>query len=191
MRIPRLGKTLLAAVLAVVGGLLITGAASADNKPQPFNVIALATGGDLGNVKPAGASGRFVVKDRPISGFLLTNPADFGTVYGGFDLSFGTNVPIDTQSGQIHGKGTLYLPTRQIAINVTAKSKYAGTCDLVEAPPGYVFEMLVASGTFTFTGGDQGQGDLNATVCFVRESPGGHIAAFTGGIIFLSGQWHP
>lgn len=190
MRIPRFGKTLIAAALAVVGGLIITGAASADSKQQPFNVIALAVAGDVGDVTQAGQSGRFVVKDRPISGVLVTNPADLGTIYGGFDLNFGTNVPISTQSGQLHGKGALYLPTGQVDINVTASTVYAGPCTL-PVPFAEHSEMLFASGSFTLTGGTPGQGQLGATVCFVRVSPGGHIHAFTGGIITLDGKWKP
>lgn len=61
----------------------------------PF-VISLGLG-----IKPAGESGRFVVPSRRVFGFLS------GSVNAPFMIQFATNVPISTQSGNIHG--TLFI----------------------------------------------------------------------------------
>jgi hypothetical protein len=64
-------------------------------RDQPF-VISLGLG-----IKPAGGSGRFVVPSRRVFGFLT------GSVSAPFMIQFATNVPISTQSGNIHG--TLFI----------------------------------------------------------------------------------
>lgn len=61
----------------------------------PF-VISLGLG-----IKPGGESGRFVVPSRRVFGFLG------GSVNAPFMIQFATNVPISTQSGNIHG--TLFV----------------------------------------------------------------------------------
>lgn len=58
----------------------------------PF-IISLGEG-----IKPAGVSGRFVVPSRRVFGFLG------GSVNAPFMIQFATNVPIATQSGNIHGE---------------------------------------------------------------------------------------
>lgn len=66
MRIPRLGKTLLAAVLAVVGAVVITGAASADSGQVGFKAQGpvIFVGLDIPNESYTTASMEFDRKDR-------------------------------------------------------------------------------------------------------------------------------
>ncbi|MGH8628036.1 MAG: hypothetical protein ACREYC_23130 [Gammaproteobacteria bacterium] len=85
----------------------------------PF-VISLGLG-----IKPAGESGRFVVPSRRVFGFLS------GSVNAPFMIQFATNVPISTQSGNIHG--TLFI------------------CENATPPPGLEFFGCVDPSTLDFS----------------------------------------
>lgn len=97
MRIDMLKGLRVAVVVALV--LALAPAASRADGPQnafvaqgPF-VISLGFG-----IHPAGQSGRFVVPSRRVFGFLG------GSVNAPFMIQFATNVPIATQSGNVHGE---------------------------------------------------------------------------------------
>lgn len=86
-------------VAAAVAALLVApGMAQAASPFESFVaqgpfIISLGEG-----IKPAGVSGRFVVPSRRVFGFLG------GSVNAPFMIQFATNVPIATQSGNIHGE---------------------------------------------------------------------------------------
>src|SRR5438093_9142936 len=84
--------------LALVALLLAPGFAQAGSPFQSFVahgpfIISLGDG-----IRPAGNSGRFVVPSRRVFGFLG------GSVNAPFMIQFATNVPIVTQSGNVHGQ---------------------------------------------------------------------------------------
>lgn len=86
-------------VAAAVAALLVApGMAQAASPFESFVaqgpfIISLGEG-----IKPAGVSGRFVVPSRRVFGFLG------GSVNAPFMIQFAINVPIATQSGNIHGE---------------------------------------------------------------------------------------
>lgn len=212
MRVLKVNRFWPALAVAFGAALVIVTAASADGGRIPFYALGFATSGDTGEVDAAGNSGRYVVKDRTITGALL-DPTG-GAFNGSFSFTFGTNVPIETQSGQIHGDGALNLvqadgSIRTIATSVAATATNVGHCTQTSpvGDPGQNFllsysEQLEVTGNLTFTNGDQGHGDVTATVCFVRDYVlsyiltgvavgDGHVALFSGGLINLSGEWSP
>jgi hypothetical protein len=63
----------------------------------PFSASGAIEAINPGNVKPAGKSDRFIVEERQVSGRLS------GDLSGPFTLTYAANVPIATQSGQLHG----------------------------------------------------------------------------------------
>lgn len=213
MRVLKVNRFWPALAVAFGAALVIVTAASADGGRIPFYALGFATSGDTGEVDAAGQSGRYVVKDRTIVGALI-DPTT-GSPNGSFSFTFGTNVPLATQSGQIHGDGALNLAQadgsiRSIATSVAATATNVGACALT-SPIGdptqnfllSISEQLEVTGGFTFTNGDQGHGDVTATVCFVRDYVynyvvyglvgvgEGHIALFSGGVVNLSGEWSP
>ncbi|HEV8309929.1 MAG TPA: hypothetical protein VGW35_19875 [Methylomirabilota bacterium] len=183
MKPPR-GKQL-ALALGLAVGLLVTlspGLARAAG-PTPFSASGsfLATECatvpwliDEGAVTPAGESGRFVVKNRTVSGTL-----DGPDITGPFLLDFGTNVPIATQSGQIHAKLTFANPQTQ--------ASGSGSSNFIlgpaVVPPGFpcdgqpkVVVVLGITGSLTFTGGGvQGNGDVEGTFTVAIDPATGHI----------------
>lgn len=85
--------------LVAVGSLLLAPGLAHAGSPFPSFVaqgpfiISLGYG-----IHPAGNSGRFVVPSRRVFGWLA------GSVNAPFMIDFATNVPIATQSGNIHGE---------------------------------------------------------------------------------------
>ena len=131
LRLHRLTLTvLLAAALVAIAGA--TGQiAMAKGEPTQFvsqgltDILfdpATPPGIDQGDVKPAGKSGRFVVKDRTVTGALTAILP--GSPEGRFTFVYGTNVPLLTQSGQIHG--TLSIAGGEIEARVSGRSSLVG-----------------------------------------------------------------
>lgn len=184
MSYPR--KVLLAAALVLA---LAPGTVWAGGSPTPFAVTGPILTIDDGDVAAAGKSGRFVVKERHITGLL------FGSVgYGEpFTFTFGTNVPLLTQSGQIHG--TLTAGVYQAAVR--ASSQIGATpIPCAVAPPGSpcvdgFLPGLLIDGTFAFTGGVEGDGTATGWLIPDIDPATGHIVGVLAGAIELVGQWQP
>lgn len=150
---------------------------------------------DDGNVKAAGKSTRFVVKDRNVGGTLSGFIGDTLLGNAPFTFTFGTNVPIMTQSGNIHGTLTL----GDYAANVAAKAQlgvtpapcpaeWAATFGCIETSPGlFFFPGLLINGTLTFTDGAQGHGVVDAWV-IPLIGPGGHIVGVFAGALMIQGN---
>ncbi|MCH7911186.1 MAG: nickel pincer cofactor biosynthesis protein LarB, partial [Candidatus Hydrogenedentes bacterium] len=162
---------------ALLGMLIIFGAsgdtAFAKGKPTAFSADGLVTGLDGGDVQAAGQSGRFVVQNRIATGNLDAGATS--DLHGAFSFTFGTNVPLLTQSGQVHG--TVTFAGGDIVANVTAISSFAGvpggTIVPGFGPVGIV--PLNLNGRLTFTSGAQGNGSIDATIWAVIDPVGGHI----------------
>lgn len=157
----------------------------AGSKPTPFSAMGVFVPGspawtiNQGDVKAAGASGRFVVMDRTVTGFLT------GDLAGPFVFTFGANVPITTQSGQFHG--TLVVSPAE---NPSYGAQARGSSSLLLGPvfafvpgielPGLPPNIAVAiklslSGSMTFTDGAQGNGAINGTFTVAIDPVTGHI----------------
>lgn len=192
----RMRKVASALLLVGILMMLTTVAATAAKGPRtPFAAEGAFLSINEGEVRPAGNSGRFVVKDRTISGIL------FGpSLVGPFDFTYGTNVPIATQSGQIHGT----LAVGEYVAKVHASSSIGLTpvpCDPASSPPGTCIPDpaspyggwvpgLLIEGTLTFTDGTAGHGDLAGWVIPMIDPDTGHIIGIIAGGIGVSGQWH-
>ena len=187
LKLHRLALTVLLAVaLMVIAGA--TGqVAMAKSKATPFasqgltdTLLDPATppGIDQGNVIPAGKSGRFVVKDRTVTGTLAALLP--GSPEGRFAFVYGTNVPLLTQSGQIHG--TLSIDGGEIEAKVHAESVLQGL-----TPEG--LPIIGISGKLTFTSGATGTGEIQGVITPVLDPVSLHIIGLAYGELGIAGQW--
>lgn len=113
-------------------------------------------------------------------------------------MTYTANVPIATQSGQLHGtldmsddSGTTYVARFQATSSIGLTPLGCDTPDGATCigTPGVVPGLLI-SGTLTFTEGSQGHGMLSAWI--VPELDGdGHISGILAGWLTVSGQWGP
>jgi len=133
---------------------------------------------DQGNVIPAGESGRFVVKDRTVTGTLAALIP--GSPDGRFAFSYGTNVPLLTQSGQIHG--TLSIDGGEIEASVRARSELQGFTD--QGLP-----VIAITGKLTFTSGATGTGEIGGVIVPVLDPSTLHIIGLAYGELGIVGQW--
>lgn len=184
-------------VLLAVGLLLVLAPATvvAGGPPTPFVAYGPIGSIDDGDVTAAGKGGRFVVRDREVTGVLFGSIGGLPGVPGAgepYTFTFGTNVPLMTQSGEIHGT----LTAGGYEAKVHAASEIGATsiswCTVV--PPGTPCDGfipgLLLQGTFTFTAGAQGHGTATGWVIPLTDAAG-HIVGVLGGAIELTGQWQP
>src|SRR5688572_27917703 len=92
-----LGRIVAAGVIALLAALGPVQAVSA----EPFLAGGRITTIDDGDIKAAGNSGRFIVRNRAVGGFLTGFVGTDAFVEEPFTFTFKTNVPIQTQSGNI------------------------------------------------------------------------------------------
>lgn len=163
-----LGRVVAAAVIAALAAFGSTEAVAED-----FGAVGQITDIDEGNVKAAGKSGRFVVKERTVTG-TLSGIVGGTSVNEEFTFTFGTNVPLMTQSGNIHGT----LTFGNYEAKVAAKSQLGIT------PVGY--PGLLINGTLTFTDGTQGHGVVDAWV--IPNIVDGHIVGVHAGMLTIQGN---
>ena len=171
-------------------------------KPVSFGAVGTIATIDDGDVSAAGASTRFVVKERHITGLLD------GSLLGAYTLTYGSNVPIATQSGNIHGTLSITGPTDYEATVTGSSELLAGPVGAFLPGTGIVLAVALGiEGKLTFTDGAQGHGTFEAGV-WVRITPDGHIVGVLpeglplfgpGGPlgidtgpsgVSISGQWH-
>ena len=153
----------------------------------PFSVSGTITMIDTGDVKPAGQSGRFIVRDRHITGTFT------GSISAPFVITFDTNVPLATQSGRIHGR----LIAGVYEANVTMASSTGATpveCDIpdgstcIATPGGNFVPGLLLNGRMNFLSGAKGQGSVTGWLIPVLDDQG-HIANILVSQLAISGQW--
>ena len=184
-----LGRIVTTAMIAALATISSVQAVSA----EPFMAGGEISSIDDGDVKAAGNSGRFVVRNRHVGGTL--SGVVGGLPFHGepFTFAFKTNVPIQTQSGNIQG----YLTFGDYEAKVIARSELGVTpvpCPqgwepwCVEAQPGSFFlPGLLITGTAVFTGGTEGSGGVNAFIV-PRLNPEGHIIGILAAGLQIQGE---
>lgn len=183
-------------VIAVLAVIFLTPAVATAKSPfTQFGSLGTITGIGEGTVAPAGNSGRYIVKDRFVTGALIEGSGP----QGGFTLTYGANVPIETQSGQIHG--TLTIDT---AAGEVYEAKVRGESSLgltpvpctqpdwvtcIGTPYGNFVPGLLIEGTFTFTSGAKGNGDLSAWLVPLLDADY-HIIDVIISEVTINGKWN-
>lgn len=195
-----MGRVMAAATIAAFAAFGSTQAVADD-----FALGGQITTIDDGNVKAAGKSGRFVVKNRHVGGTLSGFIGDTPLVNVPFTFTFGTNVPIMTQSGNIHG--TLVIDNGAYNAKVAAKSAigvtpapcpaaWAAVYGCIETAPGvFFFPGLLINGKLTLTNGDaqghgtvDGYGSVDGWVIPIIDPATGHIVGVFAGALSLQGS---
>ena len=157
----------------------------------PFSVSGVILNIDTGDVKPAGQSGRFIVRDRQITGTFTGSIG--GTAGVPFVITFDTNVPLATQAGRIHGR----LIAGVYEANVTMASSTGPTPVECETPDGATCILtpggnfvpgLLLNGRMNFLSGAKGQGSVNGWLIPLLDDQG-HIVSIVASQLTISGQW--
>jgi hypothetical protein len=170
---------LLAAAMLAFGASSALAGQSAPSASAIYFPGAEGWGITPGDVDAAGASGRFVVKDRTLSGVFLP-----GDISGPFSFTFGTNVPLQTQSGQFHG--SLNVPATGVQAAARGSSKLAGepalaclaACAVPGFPAGVPYAVAVSldlTGSLTYTAGARGVAVIDGTITVAIDPDTGHI----------------
>ena len=153
----------------------------------PFSVSGTITMIDTGDVKPAGHSGRFIVRDRHITGTFT------GSINAPFVITFDTNVPIATQSGRIHGRliagvyeANVTMASSTGATPVECETPDGATC--IATPGGNFVPGLLLNGRMNFLSGAKGQGSVTGWLIPVIDDQG-HIVTILASQLAISGQW--
>jgi hypothetical protein len=180
----RASSLLLGAAIAVLGFI----SAPAFAGPHvPFSVNGTIMMIDTGDVKPAGQSGRFIVRDRHITGTFT------GSISAPFVITFDTNVPIATQSGRIHGRliagvyeANVTMASSTGATPVECETPDGATC--IATPGGNFVPGLLLNGRMNFLSGAKGQGSVTGWLIPVIDDQG-HIVNILASQLAISGQW--
>jgi hypothetical protein len=195
-----MGRVVAAATMAALAAF-----GSSEAVAEEFAAGGQITTIDDGNVKAAGNSGRFVVKNRHVGGTLSGFIGDTPLVNVPFTFTFGTNVPIMTQSGNIHG--ALVIDDGAYEAKVAAQSKlgvtpapcpaaWAAMYGCIETSPGrFFFPGLLINGKLTITGGAaqghgtvDGYGSVDGWVIPVIDPATGHIVGVFAGALSLQSK---
>lgn len=159
-------RILLAVGLAL--GAVVPTAALARGTRVSFSASGPVLTIDQGTVFPAGDSGRFMVMERTVFGTLS------GDLNGPFTFVYGSNVPLLTQSGPVHGR--LSVGTYEAAVEGQSSLLVGpGIAIRPDGGPLAVVVVLRVTGSLAFTSGAQGQGDFTATVTVAIDPATGHI----------------
>jgi hypothetical protein len=180
----RLASLLCCAVIALLG--CVSSPAFA-GPHMPFSVSGTIAMIDTGDVKPAGQSGRFIVRDRHITGTFT------GSISAPFVITFDTNVPIATQSGRIHGRliagvyeANVTMASSTGATPVECETPDGATC--IATPGGNFVPGLLLNGRMNFLSGAKGQGSVTGWLIPVIDDQG-HIVNILASQLAISGQW--
>ncbi len=178
------------ALVVGVGG--ISGSALA-GPPVPFSASGTILTIDVGDVRPAGQSGRFMVRDRQITGTLTGSIG--GTSGVPFVITYDSNVPIATQSGRIHARliAGIYEANMTMASNagptpVECETPDGATC--IATGAGNFVPGLLLNGRMNFLSGAKGQGTVNGWLIPILDEQG-HIVSIAASLLSLSGRWMP
>jgi hypothetical protein len=183
-RSKRAASFLLGALVAAIGCV----SAPAFAGPHvPFSVSGTITMIDTGDVKPAGQSGRFIVRDRHITGTFT------GSISAPFVITFDTNVPIATQSGRIHGRliagvyeANVTMASSTGATPVECETPDGATC--IATPGGNFVPGLLLNGRMNFLNGAKGQGSVTGWLIPILDAQG-HIDGIVASHLAINGQW--
>jgi hypothetical protein len=183
-RLTRAASLLLGTIVAV---LECVSAPAFAGPHVPFSVSGTIAMIDTGDVKPAGQSGRFIVRDRHITGTFT------GSISAPFVITFDTNVPIATQSGRIHGRliagvyeANVTMASSTGATPVECETPDGATC--IATPGGNFVPGLLLNGRMNFLSGAKGQGSVTGWLIPVLDDQG-HIVNILASQLAISGQW--
>jgi hypothetical protein len=186
-----LGRVMAAGVIAVLAAIGPVQSVSA----EPFFATGQITTIDDGDtlIKAAGSSGRFIVRNRDVGGLIAGSIAGIDFPAEPFTFTFKTNVPIQTQSGNIQG----YLSFGPYEAKVLATSELGLTplrCEdtgmekfCVQTPEGLFFPGLLINGSVRFTEGAEGTGTVSAFV-IPQLNEQGHIISVIAGGLTIQGE---
>ena len=183
-RLTRVASLLLGTIVAALGFVSVPAFAGPH---VPFSVSGVILTIDTGDVKPAGQSGRFIVRDRHITGAFT------GSISAPFVITFDTNVPIATQSGRIHGRliagvyeANVTMASSTGATPVECETPDGATC--IATPGGNFVPGLLLNGRMNFLSGAKGQGSVTGWLIPVLDDQG-HIVNILASQLAISGQW--
>lgn len=146
-------------------------------KPKPFAATGTIDYISSGTVFPAGASVRWVVAERELTGTLS------GDLNGQFTMTYKANVEsMDSQAGNFHGM--LLVGPYILKINGSSEPlEFVGWY----APEVPIYKLIIG-GHWTFTNGAHGQGNFDGYAIFI-PTPEGHVGYILGSSFNLTGQW--
>ncbi len=142
---------------------------------------------DKGDVKPAGQSGRFVVRNRHIMGTFA------GDISGGFTVTYDTNVPLATQSGSIHARMVAGVYEADMTM-VSSRGSTPMPCEIpdgktcIETPVGNFVPGLLLNGRMNFQSGAKGKGNVSGWLIPILDREG-HITGILASQLTIVGQW--
>ena len=175
-------------LIAAVGG--VTAPAWA-GPHVPFSASGTILTIDTGDVRPAGHSGRFIVRDRHITGTLTGSIG--GSAGVPFVITYDSNVPLATQSGRIHARliAGVYEANMTLASStgptpVECDTPNGATC--IATPGGNFVPGLLLNGRMNFLGGAHGQGNVTGWLIPILDEQG-HIVSIAASLLSLAGQW--
>jgi hypothetical protein len=187
-----LGRIVAASVIAAVAAIGPVQAVSA----EPFRAGGEISTIDDGDVKAAGASGRFIVRNRHVGGTIAgvigttVIPADRPEP---FTFTFKTNVPIQTQSGNIQGRlefgpyEAKVIGMSQLGVTpVPCPAGWEAWC-VPGADSNLYLPGLLITGTATFTEGAEGGGTVSAFIV-PKLTPEGHIDGIIAAGLTIVGE---
>ncbi len=201
-------KRVLCMVLVLALALTIIMPAIATAKGlDDFHAEGIVIGIDQGDIKAAGNSGRWIVKDRTLFGAFTDGPA---SILGSFTMTYHANIEsTDSQAGSLQG----VLVVGDYKLNVTAKTTpivpttypptiYPKSIDIpgVGTVNTLVTDCLLElNGSWTMTSGSVGNGTVDAdifvqicVVCTDYPALEGHVVGFLDTSSFiLDGHWKP
>ncbi|MBM3946195.1 MAG: hypothetical protein FJ315_02185, partial [SAR202 cluster bacterium] len=173
----------LAMVAALIATAVMPASAFAGGPKVAFSATGTVATVDQGSVRPAGNSGRFVVRDRTVTG-TLGGP----DLVGPYTFVFDTNVPLATQAGQVHGRMTVGAHKMNVVgRSAPAEGPYLACLDLTCFDPGMIVPVVRTSlsGKVTFLEGAQGNGDFTASAWLIITLDGHIVAVLPGGVPLL------
>jgi hypothetical protein len=184
-------QVFLCLVLGVVA-VVATGAESAwAASTVPFSVSGTILTIDTGDVRPAGQSGRFIVRDRHITGTFTGSIG--GTTGIPFVITYDANVPLATQSGRIHAgmiagvyEANMTLASSTGPTPVECETTDGATC--VATPGGSFVPGLLLNGRMNFQSGAKGQGNVTGWLIPIIDEQG-HIVSIVASLLTITGQW--
>ena len=183
--LPVWGMIVVVAVVAMGGTAVWAGSST------PFSVSGMILTIDTGDVKPAGQSGRFIVRDRHITGTFTGSIG--GTTGVPFVITYDANVPIATQSGRIHG----HMMAGVYEANMTLASGTGPTpveCEIPDGatcfatPAGNFVPGLLLNGRMNFQSGAKGQGNVTGWLVPILDEQG-HIVSIAASLLTITGRW--
>ncbi len=183
--------TVALALGSFIGSLGIMSAPAMAGSHVPFSAGGTILTIDAGDVRPAGESGRFIVRDRHITGILMGSIG--GTTGVPFTITYDSNVPIATQSGRIHARmiAGVYEANMKLASSTgptPVECEIPNGASCIATPDGNFVPGLLLSGRMNFLSGAHGQGTVTGWLIPVLDEQG-HIVSIAASLLTLSGQW--